>query len=1050
MRRALYLLFALSLFPNVFILASHGDGLLGLEAPQLKEMGTPNTALSPLTWRSIGPANMGGRVTDIAGVPGNPAVFYVAAAGGGLFKTTNAGTTFRPVFDDQEVLDIGAIAIAPSDPRVIWVGTGEGNVRQSAAFGDGVYRSRDGGETWVRMGLADSERIARIRIDPRDPNTVYVAALGHEWGPNEERGLFKTTDGGNTWSRVLYRDKDTGCSDVDLDPVNPLIVYAGMYTYRRLPWRFDGGGRETGLYRSMDGGVTWAKLTNGLPKGPIDRVGVAVAPSHPETVYMVTEAKEGGVLFRSDDRGNSWQMVNDDPTINFRPFYYSDIHVDPTNPLRVYSLSGGLVVSEDGGHEFSQIGRGVHGDHQALWIDPLNPNRLLEGSDGGYQVSHDRGQTWDVINNVAISEFYHISVDNRQPYYVCGGLQDNSNWCGPVSTQFAEGIRKDDWFGMCCHDGIFAFADPRAPHLVYSDFESGYITLTDTRTGATRVIHPYPVEMGSSGNAVAGYKYRFNWEAPLALSPHDPAVLYFGGNVLFKTVDRGESWEVIGPDLTTNDKSKQQSSGGPVAQDNTGAEFYCTILTIAESPAKAGVIWVGTDDGNVQVSKDAGKTWTNVVGRIPGLAPNSWISMIEASRFDAGTAYVVADRHRNDDFGPYIFQTTDYGQTWRSLKSDLPAKGYAHVVREDPKNRQLLYLGTHLGVFASWDSGNHWVSIRHNLPAVPVYDLVVHPRDNDLLMATHGRGLYVLDNIAPLQELEEAKKTETYLFDVRPATRYQLWRKDASLGTRTFAANNPPYGALIDYYLAMDVAGDVIVTITDKSGKQVREIRGPGHRAGVNRLAWDLRYDPAAPPASDRRNFGTFGTHPVDYRVGDGPLVVPGEYNVTLKASGKQLTRTVRVTADPRSEVRTEDLRAQVEALLVLRGLTTKVNAVIDRTADLTGQLQRTRAGSASAQSGIEAALARVKVLRARLTRPNAGLQYREGPKLREDLWSMAADLNAGMAAPTAAQRERLQALVANTDAVIAEMNAIVTEVIPKINELLGGQSRINPGEAIR
>ena len=337
MRRALYLLFALSLFPNVFILASHGDGLLGLEAPQLKEMGTPNTALSPLTWRSIGPANMGGRVTDIAGVPGNPAVFYVAAAGGGLFKTTNAGTTFRPVFDDQEVLDIGAIAIAPSDPRVIWVGTGEGNVRQSAAFGDGVYRSRDGGETWVRMGLADSERIARIRIDPRDPNTVYVAALGHEWGPNEERGLFKTTDGGNTWSRVLYRDKDTGCSGVDLDPVNPLIVYAGMYTYRRLPWRFDGGGRETGLYRSMDGGVTWAKLTNGLPNGPIDRVGVAVAPSHPETVYMVTEAKEGGVLFRSDDRGNSWQMVNDDPTINFRPFYYSDIHVDPTNPLRVYA-----------------------------------------------------------------------------------------------------------------------------------------------------------------------------------------------------------------------------------------------------------------------------------------------------------------------------------------------------------------------------------------------------------------------------------------------------------------------------------------------------------------------------------------------------------------------------------------------------------------------------------------------------------------------------------------------------------------------------------------
>jgi photosystem II stability/assembly factor-like uncharacterized protein len=691
------------------------------------------------------------------------------------------------------------------------------------------------------------------------------------------------------------------------------------------------------------------------------------------------------------------------------------------------------MASDDGGVTFSRIGDGTHGDHQALWIDPVNPNRLLEGSDGGFQVSFDRGKNWDVINNIAISEFYHISVDNRQPYYVCGGLQDNSNWCGPVMTPFAEGIRKDDWNGMCCHDGIFAIADPRAPHLIYSDFENGYITLTDTRTGATRVIHPHPVEIGSSGNAIADYKYRFNWEAPLALSPQDPAVLYFGGNVLFKTKDRGETWEVISPDLTTNDKSKQQSSGGPVVQDNTGAEFHCTILTIAESPVKVGVIWVGTDDGNVQVTKDGGKTWTNVIRNIPGLAPNAWISMVEASRYEAGTAYVVADRHRNDDFAPYIFKTTDYGETWKAIQGNLPPKGYVHVIREDPRNQRMLYVGTHLGVFASWDEGTAWASIRQNLPPVPVYDLVIHPRENDLLIATHGRGIYVLDNITPLQALDDARKADTYLFDVRSATRYQLWKKDASLGARTFAAPNPGYGAIIDYYLAPGTTADVTVMVTDTRGRVIRELKPATSQAGLNRIVWDLRYAPSAPPVSDRRTFGTFGTHPVGYRAGDGPLAVPDEYVVALAVGNNRLTKRVVVNPDPRVEFRRQDLQAQLDALLTLRDLTTTVNAAIDRIAEATAQLTRTKHApeDTPSQSSVNSVLARMNALRARLTRPHSSLQYREGPKLREDLWSLAFDLNSGTAAPTEAQRERLQELAKATEAVVAELDKITGATIP-------------------
>jgi photosystem II stability/assembly factor-like uncharacterized protein len=1102
--------------------------------PQVVHLAAPEpnneaTVLTNLRWRSIGPANMGGRVTDISGLPGDPSIFYVAGANGGIHKTTNGGVTFKAIFENQGVYSIGALAIAPSDPNVIWVGTGEGDPRNSASFGNGVYRSTDGGETWKYLGLTDTERIKRIKVDPRDPDTAYVAALGHAWGPNEERGVFKTSDGGKTWQKVLYLDQDTGCSDLDIDSQNPRIIYAGMYTFRRKAWHFSSGGGQTALYRSKDGGATWQKLTNGLPKTPMDRIGVAVAPSHPNIVYLITETKTEGNLFRSDDRGETWRQVANDPNINFRPFYYSDIRVDPNNPEIIYSLSGGLSVSRDGGRTFARIANGVHGDHQALWIDPKNSNRILSGSDGGFQVSNDGGRTFEIINNVVLAQFYHITYDLQQPYHVYGGLQDNGNWVGPSRTMFREGIRKDDWFTVSGGDGFFVVPDLSSPNIIYSDSQGGTISVFDLKTGVSRNIHPYPKDVGSTGGPVFDYKYRFNWNPPIVASPHDPKTIYFGGNVLFKTTNQGHSWEVISPDVTTNDKSKQQSSGGPVVTDNTAAEFHCTILTIAESPVKAGVIWVGTDDGNIQVTKDGGKTWTNVVGNIKGLPANSWVAAIDASHFDAGTAYVAVDRHRDDDFAPYAFKTTDYGQTWTQVKGNLPAKGYVHVVREDPKARNLLYAGTELGIFASWDGGGRWVSIRNNLPPVAVNDLAIHPRDNDLILGTHGRGAWILDNITPLQQLAQAIASDAYLFDIRPAMRHSVWGKDAALGQKTFTAPNPPYGATIDYYLKADTSEPVMATVADKSGKTIRTIRNLPNKAGVNRVMWDLRYDgprttpallpgagagagggrfgaggggrgggggggagaqarpgAAAPgaqaaggapagesPAAGGGSFGRFG-------FGGGPQVVPGEYTLTLRIGGKQLSKTVRVELDPRVKIAEADLQAQLSAALELQALSSTLNDVVGRVDDLTRQLTAltdtlrrgqeagpitTEGGDVSANSGnapprrgagpsgvaadIRTALDQLRKLRATLVR-ECTMNYRCPPKLREETNSLLNSVTGPIAPPTEGQKLRLREVKEEIAKAVAELNTIASTTIKKINDQLSGQPHIMAGAPIR
>jgi photosystem II stability/assembly factor-like uncharacterized protein len=1013
-----------------------GLGAVTLIARQASQLTMPatapeNAALRNLEWRSIGPANPGGRTTVVVGVPGNPDVFYVAGAAGGIFKTTNAGTTFTPIFDSQPVASIGAVAIARSNPDVLWVGTGEGDPRNNASFGNGVYRSTDAGATWTHVGLDDTERIKRIAVDPTHPDVAFVCALGHEWGPNEERGVFKTTDGGRTWQKVLYRNADTGCSDIAMDPSNPATIYAGLYTYRRRPWHLDSGGGETALYKTTDAGSTWQKLTAGLPTEPMDRIGVAISRSTPNTVYMITETKTQGTLFRSDDRGASWTKVSDSTTITFRPFYYDDIRVDPKNPDRVFALAGSLQVSEDGGHTFRTTSIGVHGDHQALWIDPDDPQRILSGCDGGFQISHDGGRTWEVLNNVAFTQFYHASYDMQQPYTICGGLQDNGTWCGPSMVTSRDGIRKRDWVTVSGGDGFEGVQNIAEPWIIYSDSQGGVIYASNLRTNTSRAIAPYPKDIGSTGGAIANYKYRFNWNTPIVRSPHDPKTIYMGGNVLFRTSDNGMSWSVISPDLSTNDKSKQQSSGGEIVTDNTAAEFYCTIIAISESPVQAGVIWAGTDDGNIQVTRDDGKTWTNTVANIKGLAPNAWIPNIEASHFDAGTAYVAVDHHRDNDFAPYAYKTTDYGQTWTPIVGNLPAKGYVQVVREDPKVRGLLYLGTELGPYVSWNDGQSWVSLRNGLSAAPVREILVQPRDGDLILATHGRGLYILDDITPIRDLAAAMAAGTYLFPPRPAIRWQTWGRDNPLGAKEWIGQNPPDGAIINFYVK-NPSGQASIAIRPAGGGEAVRTMTLTPEPGVNRVVWDLRYDPATGEGRGGGGRGGRGggAGPAAGRGGGGggfrgrggsPYALPGSYTVALTVGGQTRTAPLTVQMDPRIDVSAADLQSQLTAGLALRGMTDQINGLIAQADDLIAELASTASRPDASGARAKTLLDQAKALRFRMGRLPGEQNYRIQGRLREEITSLSGSVTSNPGPLTAGEKVRMGEVKTDLDALNTE-----------------------------
>ncbi|MGQ0703101.1 MAG: WD40/YVTN/BNR-like repeat-containing protein [Gemmatimonadales bacterium] len=1011
-------------------------------------------AIRDLKWRWIGPANQAGRIPMMVGVPGDRSTYYVGSAAGGLFKTTNGGVTFEALFDDQSNASIGDLAIAPSNPNILYLGTGEGNPRNSASIGDGVYKSVDGGRTWKKIGLENTEKIPRIRIDPQNPDVVYVCALGRTWGPNPERGLFKSTDGGKTWRKVLYHDDLTGCADVDIDPTNANIVWVGTHRHQRWPWYFTSGGGATGVYKSADGGETWTQLSGkgngrGLPEGDMDRVGVSVHRANPDVVYVVSETKTEGQLWRTEDGGRTWETVNRERNINFRPFYYSDLRADPRNPNVVFSLSGGLYKSQDGGRTFQTVRSDIHGDHQAMWIDPTDPSYILEGSDGGWQVSYDGGRTFEVINTISFAQFYHLNLDLAKPYNICGGLQDNGHWCGPSRTLSNQGNRKNAWVTISGGDGFFAVPDLAQPHLVYSASQGGNIVLTDTRTGDQRSIHPYPRRVGSAGDSLAEHKYRFNWNAAIALNPSDPRTVYFGGNVVFRSRNYGQSWDVISPDLTTNDKKKQGSSGGPIVTDNTAAEFHSTILTIAPSPKDPKVIWVGTDDGYIQVTRDGGTTWTNTVKNIRDLPPNAWISTIDASPHEAGTALVAASHWQTGDYTPYAYLTRDHGQTWTRIAGNLPARGWVHVVRQDPKNPNLLYTGTEFGIYASWNTGRQWHNLRNGISAAPVRDLLVHPRDNDLVIATHGRGLYILDDLTPLQQLGQAMTSELTLFDPRPAVRWVMWNSDANLGQKVWRGENPPFGAVFSYFVR-DTVRQLRFTIKDSDGRVVRTLRDSLAVPGVHRQAWDLRYD-ALPPgemvtAGGGPGGGGFGGGGGGFGFGGGgPWVVPGNYTVTLTVAGKEMAKPFTVELDPRATVSLADLVAQRDAALELRELSARVNRVVGRANNLMQQLTNLgttlRQNAPTERAAIDETRGALEELRAfrdtGLARPLAGLGYRQYPRLREEVQSLSGSVNRSLNRPTDAQLLRKGELEAETSAAEAKLNGIVNGRIARVNALL-------------
>ncbi|MGE5694610.1 MAG: hypothetical protein ACM4D3_05055, partial [Candidatus Sericytochromatia bacterium] len=760
----------------------------------------PKDILGTWKFRNLGPAVGGGRVTSAVGVPGQPNIYYIGGAAGGVFKTIDGGVSWKAVFEKEANASIGAIALAPSNPNLVWVGTGESNPRNDVVTGRGVYFSPDGGITWRFMGLENVGQISSIVISPNNPDIVYVGALGHIWGPNPDRGVFRTTDGGKTWQKVLYVDDKTGVSDLVMQPGNPMVLFAGMWNLQRFPWEMINGGQTSGIYRSTDGGATWKKLSEGLPKPPIGRIGLAIAPSNPYHVYALLDAKKG-VLWDTTDLGEHWKQVSDNHQMNARPFYFSQLRVAPDNENRIYFLSFDIIQSDDGGKTGRKISNGVHVDHHAMWIDPQNPNRIINGNDGGVYISNDAGRTWSFLNNIPIEQFYMVATDDEDPYLMCGGLQDNNGWCGPSNTLSRTGSDGSEWWVAVGGDGEYIVPAGHKSNIIYAASQNGYLTRLDSRNGLRKFIRPYLPDVGTM--PPAQLKYRFNWTSPVAVDPKDPNTLYLGGNVVFKSTDGGGSWNPISGDLTRNDKSKQAASGGPVELDLSGAETFDTLLSMTIAPTDSNVIWVGTDDGIVQMTRDGGKTWNNVTPK--GVPEWGRVQQIEISPFSPDTAYVAFDLHELDNNRPYVFKTKDGGKTWAPIINGLRPNEPARVVREDPNQRGFLVLGTDTGLYWSRDDGDHWTPLKGNFPTVPIYDIKFHKANRDLIVATHGRGIFILDNITPLVEMTpQVTNSDFHLFSTAPANRWLLWNK-RGFQKAGFVAPNPPNGAVVDYYLNKEI-----------------------------------------------------------------------------------------------------------------------------------------------------------------------------------------------------------------------------------------------------
>jgi photosystem II stability/assembly factor-like uncharacterized protein len=985
-----------------------------------------------LKWRSIGPYR-GGRALAVAGIPGDAYTFYFGAVAGGVWKTTDAGATWTPLTDGTPISSVGALAIAPSDHNVIYVGSGEAAPRGDMTYGDGLYKSVDGGKTWSHIGLTDSRQIGALIVDPHDAGTVLVAAFGHAFGPNKERGVYRTTDGGKSWTRVLYHDEQTGAIDVAFDPNDARIVYAALWEARRQPWNFSSGGPGSGLYRSTDGGVTWTRLSgNGLPEGILGRIHVSVSPADSKRVYAMIEAQEGG-LYRSDDGGVHWARVSDDGRLTQRAWYFSTVLADPTHVDTVYAENTGLFRSSDGGKTFELL-PARHGDHHGLWIDPTDPDRIIESSDGGASISFDHGKTWTTQANQPTAQFYHVAVDRRFPYYLYGAQQDNSSIA--IASMDDEGaIVSRDWYEVAGGECGFVIPDPRDADIVYGSSEN-FIGRLDRHNMQQQIIPVWPVD--ASGHAAKDLEHRFNWTSPLTMSPFDPDTLYYGMERLYRTSDRGASWKAISPDLTRNDKSKQQASGGPITKDITSVEYYDTIFAIAESPLRKGTIWVGTDDGLVQLTHDDGGSWTPVTPQ--GMPAWSTISMIEPSRYDADTAYVAVDRHKLDDVRPYVFVTRDAGRSWARLDADLPEGAFVHAVREDSAKRDLLYAATETGVFVSFDAGQHWQSLQLNLPRSPVHDLVVS--GNDLAIATHGRSFWILDDVTPLRQVAAAAAASGAYLDA-PEVGYRLSYPDA-VDKRPPSGENPPAGVLIDYYLPAEPAGPVTLEIADASGSIVRHLSSAKAKGteqppewpdliqpndtlpavkGMNRFVWDLRYDdPVQIP-------GAFyaGVPP------RGPIVLPGSYTLRLGYGGETHTAPLTISADPRDRGPPAGLKQKFDLAMevyrdqdALHRAVNEIRAFRKGVAELAGKAKDKPRGAALEAEGnaLSAAAARIEgvLMQVNIKGSEANLNY--PGMLNEQIYSFSQQLDDADTAPNEQQTETYAGMHARLGAQLADWSA--------------------------
>src|SRR2546426_655911 len=889
-----------------------------------------SSTISGLGARNIGSATMSGRISAIAGTreSSGKITLFVGAASGGVWKSDDSGTRYRPVFDEQRVQSIGAIALDPKNAKNVWVGTGESWTRNSTSIGDGIYKSTDGGETWTHTGLEKSERIAKIAVSPKDGDTVFACVPGALWSDSTDRGLYKTSDGGKTWTQILKGPNlSTGCTAIAIDPTNPDVMLASMWDFRRKGWEYRSGGDSptapsaSGLFRSTDGGASWTEITTeankGFPKKPYGRIGVAIAPSNAKRVYAFVESPNSA-LFHTDDGGVTWNKRDKSQWMVWRPFYFANLIVDPKNPDRLFKPDGSLIVSEDGGKSFAVVGgfQGAHGDAHDVWIDPTNPQAVFVGDDGGMWYSYNGGSKWWKGENLPVSQFYHVSMDDNDPYRVYGGLQDNSSFVG--ESQYPGGITNAQWENMYNGDGFWMFPDPADPDYIYAEYQGGEIGRVNCHTHEARNIKPRP-----------NYKekLRFNWNTPIALSPNEKGTIYVGAQFLFRSRDHGQTWERISPDLTTNDpqKQKQEQSGG-VTVDNSSAEMHTTIYSISESPKQKGLIWLGTDDGNLQLTRDGGKTWTNVVGNVPNLPKNSWVNWVQASNFNAGTAYAAFDRHTFGDMTPYVFKTTDYGKTWTPLVSAQDPKGvrgYAHVIKEDLVKPDLLFLGTEFGLWVSIDGGKNWAQFKGNhFPAAAVRDLAIHPRDNDLVLATHGRGIWIVDDITPLRALTPDLLTQDVAFvAARPVQQRIEGSGGWANGDAVFTGDNPPDAAVIAYYQReRHLFGKLKLEVLDSSGRVVDELPA-SRRPGLNRVTWPMRVKPPrVPPAAQIAFAGV-----------RGPRLVPGDYTVRLTKAGKVSETKLTVGLDRRAKFNAADRKAQFDAAMKVHGLFGDESALLER-----------------------------------------------------------------------------------------------------------------------